>query len=114
MSGESMWRERLKLALSWLAFAVSFMLGFLALLICSAAQVWVGGDRKEWIAFLGIGVLAVSFLASSVVSLRNRRLAGILLFATAPVTSLCFTYAVSNEEAWRAGGDGGITPTNVV
>lgn len=77
------------MALSWIALLAGAAIGVFGLAIFGAAPViGEGGIGRGWWFAAGGAVLGFSFVASSALSFRNRKRAGLLLIFSGPVTAI--------------------------
>lgn len=44
-----------------------------------------------WLTITGIGVVAASFISASIIALRNRKVAALILLASMPIAAFCLT-----------------------
>jgi hypothetical protein len=99
-----------KTLLSWLAVVSGAFLGFFELAIFGME--WAPfGDRSSgwflrWFSIAGIGLLAVCFLAGSIVATRNRRFAGLIFLTFMPVAAFCLADPDAGFLVWHADGGG--------
>jgi hypothetical protein len=92
-------RRFAKAAFSWITLTIGILLGFVILV--RVGRVSMPIDRSspdwfmQWLDFAGFFLLGLIFLIASFIALRDRRRAGILLLAFAPIVALCLAYSGS-------------------
>jgi hypothetical protein len=96
-----------KKAVSWLTVTFGVLVGLLALSI--SGQRWIP-DRssdpywyKSLIQTLGICLLGLTFIAGSLVAVRNRRRGGLVFVICAPLVAFAVGYPDSGFLAWKKG-----------
>jgi hypothetical protein len=89
-------RPKLKIALSWMVVGLGLAVGLYALNAISVASTPTSYDDASWFTnwseLIGTAMVAVGFLASSLVAGYSRKLAGILFLISLPVTAFCLSY----------------------
>jgi hypothetical protein len=90
-------------ALSWLAVTVGIVVGLYRLVM--AGQSSIDGPGLDWLYVFGFFLLGFVFLVASFTALRDRRRAGIIFFASAPVLS--FALAYPEALVWITSPNGG-------
>jgi hypothetical protein len=104
----SFMRRFAKAAFSWITLTLGVLLGFV--IFVRVGQVSMPIDRSSpdwlmrWLEFAGVFLLGSVFLIASFTALRDRRRAGILLLAFAPIVALCLAYSGSTFQV--TGDDG--------
>jgi hypothetical protein len=81
-------RGRLKITVSWLAAAAGVLIGVFSLVVSGMTSL----EDPKW---LGFGLLGLAFVFGSIVSVRDRRCAGIALMLAAPIVAFCGGYPES-------------------
>jgi hypothetical protein len=95
-------------AFSWTTLTLGVLLGLLMTVDVGGMALPGGPGSSDWLVpwfeFAGVCLLGTVFLAASIIALRNRRRAGTLLLASAPIVALCFAYSGSVFEVTGANG----------
>ncbi|HZI56577.1 MAG TPA: carboxypeptidase-like regulatory domain-containing protein [Verrucomicrobiae bacterium] len=97
-------------AASWLMTALGVLIGLLAFSV--SGQQWIP-DRathpfwyKSFIQIAGGWLLGFTFIAGSLVALRNRRRGGLVFLICAPLVAFCAGYPDAGYLAWDKSGNG--------
>jgi hypothetical protein len=103
-------RRIAKAALSWMVLTLGVIIGFLTAVLVGQAQMPGGSSSPDSLmqhfGFAGVCMLGPIFLVSSLVALHDRRRAGILFLAFAPIVAFCLAYSGST---FQLTGDDGNT-----
>jgi hypothetical protein len=99
-----------KKAASWLIVSLGVLVGMLALSV--SGQRWIR-DRasdlywyKSWIQTAGLCLLGLTFIAGSLLAIRNRRRGGLVFLIWAPLVAFCIGYPDAGYLAWDKHGSG--------
>lgn len=105
--GDSM-RSFLRTGLSWFVALTGLLVGFIRLaqagMWWSPVGDWESGWLLRWVGFIAVPVVALAFIAGSVVSLRSRKVAGIIFLAFMPVAAFLLAYPDSGFLVWYKEG----------
>jgi len=77
---------------SFATFTLGTVIGVLGIAAVADMPVFPGYFQTEWSKVIGIGTIGFVGLFSSIVALRNRRRAGLLLLGAAPIVGSCFAW----------------------
>jgi hypothetical protein len=96
--------RRLKLSLSWLVVALSCLVGLVVCVEVGFAHVASlnssPAPHLAWFGIAGMALLGLALLISSLVAVRHRRTAGLILLAAMPVAGACLAYSTSDHGMW--------------
>ncbi len=110
-------RQIRAIVLSWLAIALGFLLGFLALARFGMAWPPFGdsdpGWLLRWISYVGGALLGPVFITASIVALRNRKRAGFIFLLLMPVSIFCLAYPSAGYLVWHSDGSGWFEPPEI-
>jgi hypothetical protein len=95
---------------SWLLAILGFLVGLLALSMSGQRYLPARATDPYWyksvIQTVGIFLLGLTFLAGSVMALRNRRCGGLVFLVGAPLVAFCVGYPDAGYLAWDKYGNG--------
>lgn len=101
-------RRFLKTGLSWFVAVIGLLVGFIRLaqagMWWSPVGDWESGWLLRWVGFIAVPVVALAFLTGSVVSLRSRKVGGIIFLAFMPVAAFLLAYPDSGFLVWYKEG----------
>jgi hypothetical protein len=100
----------IKRALSWLMASLGLVAGFLALAL--AGERWIPDPNtdphwhKAGIQTAGGCLLGLTFIAGSLIAIRNRRRGGLIFLVCTPLVAFCIGYPDAGYLAWDNYGNG--------
>ena len=102
-------RQKLRIALSWLAAVTGFVIGLFGL--AGVGMTGIPSERfsdwyLHWFGVTGGGVMALCFLIGSITALWNRGRAGLIFLGVMPIAAFCLAYSTSESVDWHADGSG--------
>ena len=99
--------SRVRKLLSWLAVTVGCFVGFVTCALLGMAPIpQPDGDPTwylRWFDVVGLALLGLGFLISSLVAVRNRRSAGRIILAVMPAAAFGLAYPDAGYLVWRDG-----------
>lgn len=102
--------RRIRIALSWVAVVLSFVVGLWVLAKFGMAWVDFNDRTGGWVLRLflvgGVGLLGLGLVAGSLAALRDRTRAGVTFLTFMPITAFFLGYPGAGYLVWHADGGG--------